>query len=171
MDVFMIAMRLIHVFSGVFWAGGAFFVTSIVVPTVQLAGPDGGRFMQRLAATGRMSKGLGIASILTALSGIAMYVPLFNSGGAGLFRTGPGIVLTIGALAGLLAFFHGFFGTRRVSDRMGALAREMLAKQGPPNPEQIQEAQRLGSRLANSGAQSAALLVVAVLCMATWRYF
>jgi uncharacterized membrane protein len=171
MDIFVFAMRLIHIFSGVFWAGGTFFMVSVIAPTVQLAGPDGAKFMQQLAARGRMSSRFGIASILTVLSGLLLYWRLFALLGEPAFRSGYGIVLAIGAVAGLAAFFHGFFVTRRLSEQAGALAREMMAAKGPPAPQQISQAQALGAKLGRNSVITAGILAVAVLGMATAEAF
>jgi hypothetical protein len=171
MQILMIILRLLHVVSGVFWAGGAFFLLRIIMPTVQEAGPEGGRFMQRMAASGRLSQAFAIASVLTTLSGVIMFWYTSGNLNPAWIVSGPGIVLTIGALAGLGAFGHGFFATRKVTDQVGALAKEMLAQQGPPDPAKLQQAQALGARMGALATQSAILLAVAVLGMATFRYF
>lgn len=50
MNFYLIVPRLIHIGSGVFWAGAAVMIAAFLEPTVRAAGPEGGRFMQRLAA-------------------------------------------------------------------------------------------------------------------------
>jgi uncharacterized membrane protein len=168
MNALMIVLRVIHVLSGVYWAGAAFFLVAVLSPTVQEAGPEGGRFMQRLAGGSRMGPRFTIAAILTVLSGIVIYVIRGHWNGLG---TPEGIVLAIGALAGLTAFGHGFAVQGRASQRMAALAKEMAARNGPPTPEQMAEAQALGAKLSRGAVTTAVLLIVAVLGMATFEYF
>ncbi len=48
MDLEMVAMRLIHIGLGVFWAGAIFFIVLFLEPSVRAAGPDGARVMQGL---------------------------------------------------------------------------------------------------------------------------
>jgi uncharacterized membrane protein len=170
-SIFMIVMRLIHVVSGVFWAGGTFFFISVIAPTVELAGPEGGRFMQRMAATGRMTARLGVTAALTGITGLIMFIRLYSMGGAAFFQSGSGIVLTLGSLAGLAAWLHGAFAVGALSRRLGQVARDMLASDGPPAPEQLQEAQLLGRKLGRNANIAAGLLLVAVFGMATFQYF
>lgn len=166
MNILMIILRLIHIFSGVFWAGGAFFLVSVLGPTVQEAGPEGGRFMQRLASGGRMTPLFTLAAILTALSGILMYLIL---GRWNTIGTPGGVLLAIGALAGLAAFGHGFSVQGRASQRMAALAKEMAARNGPPTPEQMAEAQALGAKLGRGAVTTAILLIVALIGMSVFQ--
>ena len=109
----------------VFWAGSAFFLVRVLMPTIQEAGPDGGKFMQRLAASGRMSKTFAMMSGLTILSGILAYVFIPTYRGNPFADFGPAAVLTIGAIFGLLAFVHGMLVTGPLSRRAGALAKQM----------------------------------------------
>src|SRR5688572_8368823 len=124
LTIYLTLMRVIHIFAAVFWAGGVFFLLRVILPTVQEAGPDGGKFMQRLGMSGRLSKSLAIASGLTVVSGLLAYFPIYRGNP---FTTGPGTVLTIGAIFGLLAFLHGMFVSAPVARRSGELAKVMAA--------------------------------------------
>lgn len=39
MDVYMLVLRLVHFFSGIFWVGATFAMIGFVVPTAQSLGP------------------------------------------------------------------------------------------------------------------------------------
>jgi putative copper export protein len=171
MNLYMIILRAIHVAAAVFWVGGTFFFLAVISPTVQEAGPAGGQFMQRLAASGRITARFTLAAILTALSGLLMYWSVSGGFNGTWLRTGYGIVLTIGAVAGLLALGHGFFASRPASDRLGALAKEMIARNGPPTPEQMKEAQALSAKVGSFAVQTAVIMSVALLAMGTAQYF
>ncbi len=166
MAIFVTVFRILHIFAATFWAGGAFFLVGVLLPTVQAAGPDGGKFMQRLALSGRLSKAFAIASGITVVSGALVFYPLTGNLNMDYLRSGPGIVLTIGAIFGILAFLHGNFITAPVSRRAGELAKQMVARQGPPDPEQLKEAQALGSKLGESAMHLAILIALALLGMA-----
>lgn len=168
MALYLTVMRVIHIFAAVFWAGGLFFTLSVLLPTVREAGPDGGKFMQRLAMSGRLSRSFTIASGITVLSGLLIYFFIYKGNP---FTSGPGTVLTIGAIFGALGFLHGAFITGPVSRRSGALAKAMAARQGPPEPEQLKEAQALGARLARNALHSGILVALALLGMAAAQYF
>ncbi len=171
MNLYMLILRAIHIASAVFWVGGLFFYLAVIGPTVQEAGPIGGQFMQRLAASGRLSSRSTIAGVLAALSGLLMYWSVSGGLSGGWLKTAYGIVLTLGAIAGLLALGHGLFATRPVSERLGQLAKEMIARNGPPTPEQMTEAQALGAKLGSFAVQTAVIMSVALLAMATAQYF
>jgi uncharacterized membrane protein len=168
MAIYLTIMRVIHIFAAAFWAGGAFFMLGVLLPTVREAGPDGGKFMQRLGMSGRLSKSFAIASGVTIVSGLLAYFPIYRGNP---FTTGPGTVLTIGAIFGLLAFLHGMFITSPVTRRSGELAKQMAARQGPPDPEQLKEAQALGAKLGEYATHSAILIALALLGMAAAQYF
>ena len=104
MNLLIIALRLIHIFGGVFWTGTSFFLASSVKPAVKASGPEGGRFMGALSGPGRMSTLLGVAATATAISGLLLYWIVSANLNVGFITSGRGIILTIGALAGLAAW-------------------------------------------------------------------
>ena len=169
-NLVIVLLRVIHIFAAAYWAGGSFFMLRVLLPTVQEAGPDGGKFMQRLAMSGRLSKGFAIASGLTILSGLLAYfvIPTYRGNP---FATGQGTVLTLGAIFGLLAFLHGMLITSRLTRRSGELAKQMAARQGPPDPELLKEAQSVGAKMGESAMHSFILIALAMLGMAAAQYF
>jgi len=170
MDFYVILLRIIHFFAGVFWAGGTFFFVSAIGPAVRLAGPDGGKFMQHLARQGRMAVSLSVAAVLSAASGLLLYWRTSGHLNGAWITSGPGLALTIGGASGLIAATYGAVFVRATSARMGQLARQIYASGGPPSPEQQAEAQRLGAQLGTGALWTAGLLVVALLGMATSQY-
>lgn len=166
MAIFVTLFRIIHIFAAAFWAGGAFFLLAVLLPTVRDAGPDGGKFMQRLALSGRLSRTFAIASGITIVSGALIFYPITGNLNMAYLRGPNGIVLTLGSIFGLLAFLHGMFITTPISRRSGALAKQMTARQGPPEPEHLKEAQALGAKLGEAALHSAILIALALLGMA-----
>ena len=171
MNLLIVLLRVIHIVAAAYWAGGTFFVLRVLLPTVRDAGPDGSKFMQRLGISGRLSKGFAIASGLTVVSGILAYLLIPTYRGNPFASFGPAAVLTIGAVVGLLAFVHGSFITGRISRRSGELAKQMAARQGPPDPEQLKEAQALGAKMGEAATHSGILIGLALLLMAAAEYF
>jgi hypothetical protein len=142
----------------------------VLTPTVQAAGPDGGRFMLRLSAFGRMSRVLTISAALTVLAGILLYWQT-SSGLSGTWLTSAhGITLTIGAIIGILAMLHGIFATGPIVTKMGTVAKDILSRQGPPPPELMQQAQALGARLGSNSMASVAMGALALFFMAGSNY-
>jgi len=48
MDLYVIVLRILHIFGAVFWAGTTFLFTGYVGPAVMASGPEGNKFMQAL---------------------------------------------------------------------------------------------------------------------------
>lgn len=165
MDVFVAVLRLLHIFGGVFWAGGTFMLAGYVEPTARAAGAEGGRFMQRLAGQSGFSQAIGIATLANVLSGLLLYWQ--NSGGLDLawITTSAGLAFTLGGLAGLAAYVVGFSINGRASTQMARLAKEMQAAGGPPAPEKLAQMQALQEKLRQGGRIGAVLLVVALIGM------
>lgn len=166
----VLIMRVIHILSGVAWAGGAFMLAGFVTPAVQKSGPAGGQVMQRMAGPGRLSSFMTIVALLTTLSGLYLFDVRSNHFNMEWIGTPAGIALSIGALAGVAAFLHGGFVTGRLTSRAAKLGQEMAANQGPPPPEKLAEMAALQERLVRNGRISALLLLIAVGGMSLTGY-
>lgn len=166
----LILMRLVHILSGVAWAGGAFMLAGFVTPAVQKSGPAGGQVMQRMAGPGRLSTFMTIVALLTTLSGLYLFDVRSNHFNMEWIGTPTGIALSIGALAGVAAFLHGGFVTGRLTSRAAKLGQELAASQGPPPSEKLAEMAALQERLVRNGRISALLLLIAVGGMSLTGY-
>ena len=169
MDLYMIILRLIHIFFGVFWAGTTFFFVSFLQPTVKAAGPEGGKVMQRLAQS-RFATVMPLAAGLTVVAGALMYWRVSGGLQVGWITSGTGLSLTIGAVGGILAFVIGLVVSRPAIVRVAELAKEMQAAGGPPTPAQMAEIQSLQKTLSSGAIWTAVLVAIALLGMAVARY-
>jgi uncharacterized membrane protein len=169
MDAITIVLRLIHIFAGVFWAGSTLTLAGFVEPAARAAGPEGARFIQRLAGQTRFTFFAGLAAPLTILAGLALY---WRDSGLRpeWILTPSGLGFTVGGLAGIIAFVLGFAVMAPTSGQVAALGKEMQAAGGPPNPAQVTKMQALQEKLHNGGIWEAVLLAIAVIAMATARY-
>ena len=170
MSILILLVRLIHIFSGVFWAGSLFVLAWFIQPAAKATGPDSAKFMQRLLG-GPWTVALTLTPPLTVLAGLMLY--WIDSAGLRVEWMGSpsGIGFTIGGLAGLTAFFIGFFPLRRTSLKLMALNTEIQAARRPPTPE---ESSRLGAfqaQMTTYVLYTAVCLVVAVAAMAPARYW
>lgn len=169
MDLYMIVLRLIHLFSGVFWVGTIFFYALFLLRRVKAAGPVGGQFMQQLSQP-PLTATLSSASGLVVLSGILMYWRVSGGVDPAWIGTAPGLALTAGGVAAFLAMLIGVTISRSAASRMAALGREIAAAGGPPSPAQVAEVQALTARLERALYQTAYLLVITLIGMAAARY-
>lgn len=169
MDILIVSMRVIHILAGVYWAGTGLLMAAAIGPTAQSLKEDASKFMNYLYAKSRYSPLITAAAILTTLSGLVLYWRLFGFSLA--LNSAAQTALTIGAIAGLLAFFHGAFSLGRKSDRIKTITLEVESVGGPPSPEQIQEIQELQEGIGKGGALSTVLMVIAILGMSLSEYF
>lgn len=170
MDVTMLLLRVVHIFTGVFWAGTIFFLVSFLQPAVRAVGPDGGKVMLKLTQS-RFASALPTIALLNVASGLIMYW----RDSAGLrsiawLASGNGLALTIGGLAGLAAFVVGLAITRPAVVGIAILGAAIQSAGGPPSPAQAAQLQKLQGRLAQGTMWIAVFLAVAVLGMASAQY-
>jgi uncharacterized membrane protein len=170
MDIFMLILRSIHVLSGIFWVGTAFFFVLFFEPTLKAAGLAGGTVMGRLTLT-RFPLVMALSSILTVGIGFVMYWLDSKGFQVNWISTPPGIALTIGSLAGILAFLLGLAVQMPASNRMAAIQKEIQTAGGKPKPSQVEEMQVLQERISTASRWGAVLMVIAVLGMAMAREF
>ncbi len=165
MDVLMLLLRLIHMFAGVLWVGTAFFFILFLEPTIEAAGADGGKFMQRLMQT-RLAVTLSIASTLVVVSGLIMYWVASGGLQAAWIGSRAGIGLTIGGVAGVLAFVIGLLVQGPASARIAAVQKEIQAAGGPPSPAQMAAIGAQQKRISDGSRWGAVLMVIALIGMA-----
>jgi uncharacterized membrane protein len=168
MDIYMIILRIVHILSGIFWVGTAFFFVLFFEPTIKAAGPAGGTVMGRLTLT-RFPMVMALSSILTVAAGFLLY--LKDSGGFQInwISTPSGITITIGSVAGILAFLLGLIVELPTTARIAALQKEIQASGNPPTPSQMDELHSLQERMSNASRWGAVLMVIAVLGMTIAR--
>lgn len=170
MDATMVILRMIHILSGVVWAGAVIFLTVVLQPAIAGGGPEAGRFMQRLASQSRLRLVTAIAPMLAVLSGLALYARVSAGFQMAWITSGAGLSLTIGALASLLVFVvFGVF-QRPVAARLQVLGGELQRSGGAPTSAQAAEMQVLQRRMRGAMLWSTLLLTVAVLAMSGARY-
>ena len=170
MSLILTTLRLTHIFAGVFWAGTAIALAAFIMPAVRAAGSAGGTFMQKLMQHTRLSFFLNLSSLLTSLTGIALYWIVSGGLSPSWVTTGHGLGITLGSVAGLVEFFSGLLIIAPTVKRMEALGVAMQAAGGPPTSVQLAEMGTLQGRLGTSQVRGAILLALAVIGMAIARY-
>lgn len=169
MNWLMIVLRIIHIFSGIFWVGVSFFNIGFLQPTVQATGDGGQSVMRHLTSQTRFTSTMYTVATLSLLSGWIMYWNLFQFRLAAL-SSGYGLLLTIGGIAGTVAWFFALVLIRRVLSDMTAVGGAISAQGAPPTPEQGAQLQALSQRMVALGQWGVALMTIAVLGMSVARY-
>ncbi|MFQ5407758.1 MAG: hypothetical protein ACE5FI_04960 [Anaerolineales bacterium] len=167
MAFFMVILRVIHIIGGVFWLGAGMMIVYYVGPTAQALGSDGQKFMAHILQRTKYSLVIGAASGLTLLSGLIMYVIIYNHL---LARPNYNLGITGGGLFGMAAFVIATTMIGRPMGKMKALLNEIEAAGGPPKPEQAAELEALGATMNKGGNWAVVTGVIAMVGMASAQY-
>jgi uncharacterized membrane protein len=159
----IVLARAIHVMSGVIWSGGAFVMAIAVAPLFARHGAEGaGRWLGMVA--GRAGALMGASAALAILSGTYLFATLHPHD-----DSASGIVLKTGAAAAVLAAVVGALFNRTAGRKLRQL-HQASAPKAMNSPDMGRQLAALRMRAALSARVAAALLGVAVLAMATFRY-
>ncbi|HEY6619609.1 MAG TPA: hypothetical protein VIY68_08700 [Steroidobacteraceae bacterium] len=159
----IVLARLVHVMAGVIWAGATFVLAAVILPIASRYGTEGaGRWIAMVAR--RVGPISGIAALLTVLSGSYLFAALHAND-----RSAAGLVLKVGAIAALLSLVSGFFFARPTSLKLARLS-EQHSLAGVPPTDESRKMSAIRLRATLGSCFTAALLGLAVLSMASFRY-
>ncbi len=164
-------LRFVHVVAGILWGGAAVSYLFFVKPSVNAIGATGPQFMQNLMERRKYPIFMMSTSLLTILAGGVLF--WFSSGGfnPAWMASGPGIGFTIGSVASLVGFLAGGIGVGPTSQKMAALGGQIAASGKGPTPGQIAQMEALEKRFNLAEQLDFIMLVIAMLTMATARYW
>ena len=166
----MLAMRFIHILTGVFWAGAVFFVAGFLLPAMQASGPNAGPVMRQIVAVRRYPIVLMIAAILTVLSGGWMYWRNMSLSSGTWAGSASGITYGIGAVSALLTLALGMAVITPTSKKLMRLGATLAQAGAPPTAEQTATMAALQHRMYVMSRLGALLLAVTVITMGIARY-
>ena len=135
-----------------------------VEPALERSGVDTSKFMRALYTRTGFDKLMPIVALTTTIAGVLLYGMLSYHTA---LSTGAGIVLTVGAVFGLLAFGHGAGALGRMSNQYIALVKEAGEN---PNDAQQKSLTEMEDKLRRHGRISMWLGVIALVLMASARY-
>jgi uncharacterized membrane protein len=166
----IIVLRIVHIFFGVFWAGGVMFLNFVVGPALAASGPDGMRVMQVMHKRRLFHVILG-AALLSILSGIDLLRRDSGNFSAGWFRSPMGMGLSTGMLAAIIAFLIGLLAINPAMNRMSALVGQMMQAAPEARDGFMAQIGAARARMIAFGMVGMLFIVIAVLTMATARYW
>lgn len=170
MDIYMIAVRLVHILAGVFWVGGIVVFAGFLQPTAKALVPEGPRFMQRLLS-GPLAIAMTVAPPLNVLARLLLYWHDSAGLSAIWITTATGLVFTVGGLFGISALAVALSVIRPATLRLDSVSREIQSGGKPPTPEQLGRIDRFQARITLGAIWTAILVSLALAAMATARYF
>ena len=173
MDPVMIVLRLFHVVGGALWFGSAFLFAGFVGPAAAETVPSSGVVMSNVIKKRRVATVLAGLAITTVIAGWALWVK--NALGypsiVDWVTSSYGLVLTIGGIAATAAAYFGITGIGNNVEKLVEIGDEVAASGGPPTPEQGARMAHLGAEIEKHSKIDLVLLFIAVIAMATARYW
>jgi len=166
----MIALRLLHVLLGVFWAGAVFITAGFLLPSAQAAGPAAGPMMRQLIAVRRLPAVSMITAILTVLSGLGMYWRNYSLSHGAWASSTQGMTFGVGAVTALITLGVGMSVIAPTGNKLAQLTANIASSGGPPTSEQAATVVALQSRMLTGARVAAGLLAITVVTMAVARY-
>lgn len=158
MDIYLVVLRLIHIVAAFAWFGSGFYVSVILFPTLIKMGTEASKVLVELAKNRLFSLIFPVSGVVTVVAGVLLYV---KPGASSHFSSTGWMVLSIGAVAGILAAGHG-------GATLGKMTGEYIQKAGAG--ASASELTALGQKLTLHANISMALLVIAMLGMESARY-
>jgi uncharacterized membrane protein len=162
-------LRLIHILTGVFWAGTAIFLAVILVPAIRAVGPQGGPVMRELMENRKMPIVLMASALFTIVSGSVLAWRDAGALGFRWFESGAGLGFGLGAVAGVAALLTGLGVNMPTSKKMSALLTQLQGR--APNEQEAAQIRKLQNRLSLGTRLIAILVLIATAFMATARNF
>jgi len=165
----LLALRVLHIITGIFWAGSIFFIVSFLMPAFRDVGPDGAKVFAALRAR-RMFVWMPVFAFITVVAGLWLY--MIRMGMAeGWAKSREAMTLGTGAFTSVLALLLAVFVMRASSLKADDLSRAAMSMAaGAARDAQMAVAMKLRGRAMMSGRAVATLLLVTVVTMAIARY-
>ncbi len=169
-DTYMLVFRLIHIFAGAFWFGAGTVMILFLEPTFMGVGPAGQRVVRTFFTKSRFGIAMPLAAIVTTLAGLALYYRVSDHFNADWMGSTAGVVLSIGAVSGILAFLHGATVIGPSTAQLTKLLTELVPENGTMSDEDYARLHAAQKHATLHGRISAVLIVVAMACMISSRY-
>ena len=160
MDGYGLVLRLLHILGGVIWAGWAFSLALFVGPGVAAAGPEGGKAMQSIAGNTKLTQTMSVAPLLVVITGVLLFWRVSGELSSAWLSSAPGVTLSIGAVAGIVAYVLAARVIVPAAKQMAA--RGATAAGGPPPADLL----ALRDKMTRYGQYVAVLLAISVVTMA-----
>jgi len=170
MDPWLLDLRVVHVGSAMAWFGGAIIGGFFLFPAAKALGPAGQSFMDQLMRRRRMGVFFPIVSLLTILSGAALYWRDSSGLDPDWIATPSGLAFTIGGIAAIAAFVGGMLLIGPSAAEQTAVGNEVAASGGGPTEAQRHRLERAERRMQLASRIDLPLILLAGLTMAIGRY-
>lgn len=165
-----IALRLVHIVSGVLWVGAATMLAAYVLPAAR-SSESGLRFLRELIWVRNLPRYLNVVLGLSILSGLILYGNLMVLTQGAWARSRHGIVLGVGGTSAIIAAAIATFMAAPAIHRALELAEEDASPTETAAGENQAAVSRALRRYTIAMWIVVALLLVAASLMAISRYY
>jgi len=168
---YLLVLRLLHIIASVCWAGGGFIFFLFVEPTAKAMMPAGMQFVDYMVTKRRFSIFMVVSSTLTVLTGALLIWQRAGGQWLDYVKTGPGLIFTLGSIAGIVVYFIGMFGVNPRAVKLAKIGGEIQAAGGATTPAQGAELHRLDKEMSVLNLADFLLVAFSLILMASARYF
>jgi uncharacterized membrane protein len=157
----------VHVVGGVFWVGGALFMTFFLMPSLSKLGPAAGQVMAALQQR-KLMVWLPVTAMLVILSGLRLMM-IVSAGDMHWFEHRSGHTYAISGVLAILAFLLGVFISRPAMARVAKLSQSAVSDESSKNMI-LAEVHKLQRRNILTARIVATMLLLSAAGMAVARY-
>ena len=169
MDV--LVLRLVHIGSGAFWVGAVFTFFLFVQPAAMAVGPEATKFTYQLLHHRRFSVVILGAAATTVVAGSLLLIITSNGLDTDVLFDVSRLGFTVGGVSAILTFAIGAIYIYPRTTVVERILGGLVAEARPPTPDEQQTLARVGRESRRAGWLVLVGLGVAVLAMATARYW
>jgi uncharacterized membrane protein len=169
MFALLIAMRLVHVLTAIFWVGTALYMTLFLYPAVRDAGPAGGAVMAGVMRR-RLPQKMAVVTLLTIVSGFVLYWLAGRGSDGAWYASRPAMVFGAGGIVGTIGYLWATFRVMPTGRALGALGAAIAARGGAPSAEEAQQQVTLMGRMVSGTRTVAWLIAASAALMSVARY-
>lgn len=164
-----VVLRVLHILVAALWVGAAGLLAVVVMPAVGDAGVAGGPFLASLHRR-KLHVFMAASALLTVLSGIWLYWVLTTGFDPSIVWSRGGMVFGIGGLCGLAALIIGGAIIGPGFARLAGLAEQTSAMPETGRADHLQRLAALRRRTMLASKCALALIVIALVLMASGHY-
>lgn len=170
MNFLFLSMRVLHIVFGAAWLGTAVAASFFFIPSVQDAGPDGGKVMMAMMRRKFMAY-IGSVSGLTVLTGFWLYWRFTSGFDPGMSASNGGRVFGAGGVLGLIAAILAVSGvTRNIRAALRLMTEAGGSTDANARAALLQQAAVRRQRAGRFGRIVALLLILTAMLMAVGHY-
>lgn len=169
MNAELLALRVIHIYGGILWAGAALFIALFLAPAIGAAGPGGGSVLGALVKR-KLFVFIPVVAVVTILAGLRLMWLTSHGFSASYFSSTLGMTYSIGAAFAVATFVVFMLVNRRAIGRMMELGRQIASAPEAERPALTAQMNAVRARAATASKVTAFFISITMVAMALGRY-